>query len=38
MAPVSELENLVKVGKLDAEPPDQEEFDGMGLTLSILFR
>lgn len=26
---MSQLENLVKIGKLDPETPDQEEFDGM---------
>ena len=29
MMPLENLDNLVKIGKLKLEPPDQAEFDGM---------
>lgn len=33
--PVEQLENLVRIGKLQPEPPDQAEFDGMVESASL---
>lgn len=33
--PLGHLDNLVQIKKLKAEPPDQNEIDGMGIVQTV---